>query len=66
LVTDDCPEVRELIETGLGNRHACEFTSGLAQAREKLVAGDFQIAICDLRAAEETGFRPVAAATHAV
>ena len=55
LVTDDRPEVMEMVERGLGERYDCEFTSSLEQAREKLAAGTFQAAICDLQTPRESG-----------
>lgn len=55
LVTDDRPEVRQMVERGLGERYDCEFTSSLEQAREKLAAGTFQVAICDLQTPQESG-----------
>jgi putative two-component system response regulator len=55
LVTDDRPEVMEMVERGLGERYDCEFTSSLEQAREKLAAGTFQVAICDLQTPRESG-----------
>jgi putative two-component system response regulator len=55
LVTDDRPEVMEMVERGLGERYDCEFTSSLQEAREKLAAGTFQVAICDLQTPQESG-----------
>ena len=55
LITDDRPEVMAMVEGGLGRRYDCEFTSSLEQAREKLAAGTFQVAICDLQTPRESG-----------
>jgi diguanylate cyclase (GGDEF)-like protein/PAS domain S-box-containing protein len=59
LVTDDRPEVMDMVERGLGQRYDCEFTSSLEQAREKLAAGTFQVAICDLQTPRESGLAQV-------
>jgi putative two-component system response regulator len=55
LVTDDRPEVVDLVDRALGERYDCEFTSSLEEARRKLAAGTFQVAICDLQAPRESG-----------
>jgi diguanylate cyclase (GGDEF)-like protein/PAS domain S-box-containing protein len=55
LVTDDRPEVLAMVEGGLGERYECEFTSSLEQAREKLAAEAFDLAICDLQTSREAG-----------
>jgi PAS domain S-box-containing protein len=55
LITDDRPEVMAMVEGGLGQRYDCRFTKGLEQAREKLAAEAFQVAICDLQAPKEAG-----------
>jgi PAS domain S-box-containing protein len=55
LVTDDRPEVVELVNRALGERHDCEFTSSLEEARGKLAAGIFHVAICDLQTPRESG-----------
>jgi PAS domain S-box-containing protein len=59
LVTDDRPEVVELVTRGLGERFDCEFTSGLEEARKMLADGTFQVALCDLRAPQELGLGQV-------
>ena len=48
-----------MVEGGLGRRYDCEFTSSLVQAREKLAAEAFQVAICDLQTAKEAGLQQV-------
>jgi putative two-component system response regulator len=55
LVTDDRPEVVDLVNRALGERYDCEFTSSLEEARRKLAAGLFHVAICDLQAPRESG-----------
>jgi diguanylate cyclase (GGDEF)-like protein/PAS domain S-box-containing protein len=55
LVTDDRPEVMEMVKKGLGGRYECEFTSSLEQARGKLASGAFDLAICDLQTSREAG-----------
>lgn len=59
LITDDRPEVMAMVEGGLGMRYDCEFTSSLEQAREKLAAGTFHVAICDLQTPKESGLTQV-------
>jgi PAS domain S-box-containing protein len=56
LVTDDRPEVLQLVDRSLGERYRCEFAANLDQARKKLVASDFQLALCDLEMLGESGF----------
>jgi PAS domain S-box-containing protein len=56
LVTDDRPEVLQLVDRSLGERYRCEFAASLDQARKKLAAGDFQLALCDLEMLGESGF----------
>ena len=59
LITDDRPEVMAMVDRGLGRRYDCEFASSLEQAREKLAAGTFQLAICDLQMPRESGLAQV-------
>ncbi len=42
LITDDRPEIVSMVVKGLGSRYDCEFTSSVAQAREKLATGTFR------------------------
>lgn len=55
LVTDDRPEVVESVTRGLGERFECEFTSSLEEARKKLAAAIYHVAICDLQTPQESG-----------
>ncbi len=55
LITDDRPEIVSKVVEGLGDRYDCEFTSSVAQAREKLATGTFDLAFCDLQASGEVG-----------
>jgi diguanylate cyclase (GGDEF)-like protein/PAS domain S-box-containing protein len=64
LITDDRPEVMAMVEGGLGGRYDCEFTSSLEQAREKLAAGTFHVAICDLQTSREAGLGQVEEIAH--
>lgn len=59
LVTDDRPEIMAMVESGLGGRYDCEFTSSLEQAREKLARGTFDLALCDLQTSREVGLAQV-------
>jgi len=51
LVTDDQPEMLDLMERALGDSYECEFASSVEQARERLATGAFQLAICNLESA---------------
>lgn len=55
LVTDDRPEMLHTINRALGNTYACDFASNVEEAREKLAAGTFELALCDVHAAGELG-----------
>ncbi len=48
LVTDDRPEMLLTIDRALGELYVCEFASNVAQARVKLAAGSFDLALCDI------------------
>jgi PAS domain S-box-containing protein len=56
LVTDDRPEILRLVDRSLGKRYRCDFAGSLDQARGKLGAGDFELALCDLEMHGESGF----------
>lgn len=56
LVTDDRPEVLQLVDRSLGERYRCEFATSHDQARKKLAASDFHLALCDLEMLGESGF----------
>lgn len=56
LVTDDRPEVLQLVDRSLGERYRCEFATSLDQARKKLAASTFHLALCDLAMVGESGF----------
>ncbi len=55
LITDDRPETLDLIDSSLGVLYDCEFAGSVQEAREKLVGGDYQLALCDVNAAGEAG-----------
>jgi putative two-component system response regulator len=55
LVTDDRPEMLHTINRSLGETYACEFARNVEEAREKLAAGTFDLALCDVHAAGELG-----------
>jgi PAS domain S-box-containing protein len=56
LVTDDRPKVLRLVDRALGKRYRCDFAANLDQARKKLTANDFELALCDLEMLGESGF----------
>ncbi len=55
LVTDDSPEIVEMVKAGLGPRYDCKLTSSLEQAHIELATDTFQVAICDLQTPREAG-----------
>jgi putative two-component system response regulator len=55
LVTDDRPEMLHTINRSLGETYACEFARNVEEAREKLAAGTYELALCDVHAAGELG-----------
>jgi putative two-component system response regulator len=55
LATDDRPEVLRLVDRTLGTRYRCEFATSVAQAREKLAEGEFELALCDIQMPGESG-----------
>lgn len=55
LVTDERPEVLRLVERSLGDRYLCELAIGVAEAREKLAAETFDLALCDIQMPGESG-----------
>jgi putative two-component system response regulator len=55
LATDDRPEVLRLIDRTLGDRFECAFAADVAEAREKLAAEHFDLALCDIQMPGESG-----------
>jgi PAS domain S-box-containing protein len=55
LATDDRPEVLRLIDRTLGDRFECSFAADVAEAREKLAAEHFDLALCDIQMPGESG-----------
>jgi PAS domain S-box-containing protein len=55
LVTDDRPEQLQRIDAVLGNLFTCEFASSVEEARSRLGAGAFELAVCDVHAQGERG-----------
>jgi PAS domain S-box-containing protein len=55
LVTDDRPEMLRTINRALGETYSCEFAGTVDEAREKLDAGKFELALCDVHATGELG-----------
>jgi PAS domain S-box-containing protein len=55
LVTDDQPEMLDLMEQALGSRYECEFAGSAAQARDRLRDGSFGLAVCNLESAGSSG-----------
>jgi PAS domain S-box-containing protein len=56
LVTDDRPNVLQLVDRALGKRYRCDFAANLGEARKKLAASNFELALCDLGMLGESGF----------
>jgi PAS domain S-box-containing protein len=55
LATDDRPEVLRLVDRTLGGHYTCEFASSVDEAREKLSASTFELALCDIQMPGESG-----------
>jgi CheY-like chemotaxis protein len=55
LVTDDQPEMLDLMERALGANYECQFASSAEQARELLRGGSFELAVCNLGSAGSSG-----------
>jgi PAS domain S-box-containing protein len=55
LVTDDRPEMLQMVNGALGDRYRCEFAATIAQAHEKLSSIVFQLALCDLQMTDGSG-----------
>lgn len=55
LVTDDQPEMLDLMDRALGANYQCQFASSAAQARDLLRDGSFGLAVCNLEAAGSSG-----------
>jgi PAS domain S-box-containing protein len=55
LATDDQPEILRLIERTLADRYRCEFADSVAEARERLTATEFDLALCDIQMPGESG-----------
>jgi PAS domain S-box-containing protein len=49
LVTDDQPEMLQVVNRALGKRYRCEFATSVAQAHKKLASANFHLALCDLQ-----------------
>jgi PAS domain S-box-containing protein len=49
LVTDDQPEMLQLVDRALGKRYRCEFAASVSQAHKKLASTNFHLALCDLQ-----------------
>jgi len=49
LVTDDQPEMLQLVDRALGARYRCEFAATVSQAHKKLASTTFQLALCDIQ-----------------
>ncbi len=55
LVTDDKPEMLQLVDKALGEKYRCEFATSIAQAHKKLASTPFQLALCDLQMLDGSG-----------
>lgn len=56
LVIDDQPEVHRILDRALGERYLYEFASSGNQARERLAAVPFHLALCDIQMPKGSGF----------
>ncbi len=55
LVTDDRPEMRNLVDRALGDHFECQFASSVRQAHARLALGRFDIALCHFDHADGSG-----------
>lgn len=55
LATDDRPEVLRLIDRTLGKHYDCQFASNVEEARKKIAAEEFDLALCDIQMPGESG-----------
>jgi DNA-binding NtrC family response regulator len=55
LVTDDQPEMLDLMDRALGGNYECQFASSTEQARELLRGGSFELAVCHLESDGSSG-----------
>ncbi len=55
LITDDQPEMLQLVDRALGERYRCEFAATVAQAHKKLGSTTFQLALCDIQMTDGSG-----------
>jgi putative two-component system response regulator len=55
LVMDDRPEMLRLVGRALEERYRSEFATNVDQARQKLAAGNFHLALCDIQMPGESG-----------
>jgi PAS domain S-box-containing protein len=56
LITDDQPEMLQVVDRALGGHYRCEFAGSVAEAHEKLESTPFQLALCDLQMLGGSGF----------
>ncbi len=57
LATDDRPEILRLIERTLGERFECELAGDAAEARRKLAADEYALALCDIQMPGDSGLQ---------
>jgi PAS domain S-box-containing protein len=55
LVTDDQPEMLDLMDRALGTNYECQFAGSAERARELLLGSSFELAVCNLESAGTTG-----------
>lgn len=55
LITDDQPEMLQLVDRALGKQYRCEFAATVAQAHKKLASTNFHLALCDLQMQDGSG-----------
>lgn len=55
LVTDDQPGMLDLMDRALGDSYECEFANSIEEARGQLDTGAFDLVICSLDSADNSG-----------
>jgi PAS domain S-box-containing protein len=64
LITDDRPEMLQLVDRALGRQYRCEFAGSVAQAHQRLASTSFQLALCDLQMLDGSGLALAEAITE--
>ena len=64
LVTDDRPEILRLVERTLGEHYDCELAGDVPEARRRLAAHEYELALCDIEMPGESGLTLIDEIVH--